>query len=148
MIRKIRKEDKEIFISMAEEFYQSKAVMHTIPKKNHQIIFEEMMRSNQYVEGYIISCQEEAAGYGLISKMFSQEAGGIVVWLEEVYILPKYQGKGLGNAFLKYIQEEYKSLVVRFRLEVEQENKRAVALYEQLGFKKMPYMQMVKEVED
>lgn len=146
MIRKIRQEDKDIFLHMAEDFYHSEAVLHPIPKKNHQAVFEEMMRSEQYAEGYIIQWKDEIAGYGLLSKMFSQEAGGIVVWIEEVYVLPEFQGKGLGNTFFEYIQRELSPSVTRLRLEVEQENTRAVALYKRLGFKEMPYLQMVKEI--
>lgn len=146
MVRKIRQEDKDIFLNMAEEFYRSEAVLHPIAKKNHQAAFEEMMRSDQYAEGYIIQWKDETAGYGLLSKMFSQEAGGIVVWIEEVYVLPEFQGKGLGNEFFEYIQRELSSSVTRLRLEVEQENTRAVEFYKRLGFKEMPYLQMVKEI--
>ena len=33
---------------------------------------------------YFFECENEAAGYGLIAKTYSQEAGGMVWWIEEV----------------------------------------------------------------
>ena len=36
------------------------------------------------------------AGYALLAKTFSQEAGGLVVWLDEMYVRPAYRSKGLG----------------------------------------------------
>ena len=45
------------------------------------------------------------AGYGLIAKTFSQEAGGMVYWLEELYILEEYRSKGLGSEYFRYMEE-------------------------------------------
>ena len=45
------------------------------------------------------------------------------------------------SAFL----EKYKDQAVRFRLEVEEENERAVAVYKKAGYHPLPYMQMTKE---
>ena len=36
---------------------------------------------------------------------------------------------------------------MRFRLEVEEDNERAVAVYKKAGYQPLPYMQMTKEQE-
>ena len=86
MIREIREEDKQLYMDLTEEFYNSEAVLHPIPEAYREATFDEMMRSQDYVKAYILEKDGQAAGYGLTSYTFSQEAGGKAVWLEELYI--------------------------------------------------------------
>lgn len=144
MIRKLTAQDREIYLSLAHAFYQSSAVLAPVPDSHLEATFDELMRSDVYAEGYLLEWEGEAAGYALISKTFSQEAGGLTVWLEELFVLPEYRSHGLGRSFLEFLGREY-AAAKRLRLEVEAENVRAVALYEKLGFRVLPYAQMVKE---
>lgn len=143
MIRKIQQEDKETFLRLARQFYASEAVLHPVPDQYHLNTFQEMLRSDVYAEGYLFEADGETAGYGLISKTFSQEAGGLVIWLEELFLLPEYRSHGIGREFFRYLEENGK--MARIRLEVEEDNVRAVALYEKLGYQSLPYLQMIKE---
>lgn len=43
-------------------------------------------QKSPYVAAYIAEHQGAPAGYGLVSLTYSNEAGGLVVWLEELYI--------------------------------------------------------------
>ena len=89
MIRKIKAEDKEFYIKMAHDFYRMPAVDHPVPDSYLEKTFEECLKSDTYAELFILEWEGKIAGYGLIAKTFSQEAGGMVYWLEELYILEK-----------------------------------------------------------
>lgn len=143
MIRKIREEDKLDYIEMAKTFYASDAVDHNIPEKYITDTFDELMKSDCYAVGYIIECEDRTAGYALLAKTFSQEAGGMVLWIDELYVKPEYRNRGVGYEFFTYLKEYLPNNVKRIRLEVEDSNKKAVALYKQLGFKPLPYSQMI-----
>lgn len=145
MIRKLNLEDKEMYLTLAKEFYSSDAVFHEIPEKYIQATFEEMMRSDHYALGYALEHEGEMAGYALLAKTFSQEAGGIVLWLEELYIREAYRGLGLGKEMFEFLESSKGHDVTRIRLEVEEENENAVALYKKMGFKWLEYQQMIKE---
>ena len=145
MIRTVTIADREIFLCFMKEFYASDAVLHPIPDRYHSDIFEEMMRSSQYAEGFLIEQEGTPAGYALIAKTYSHECGGPVVWIEEIYISPKFRGKGLGKEFFDYLTARYGDSVRRFRLEIEPSNQNAERLYRRLGFKPLEYKQMVKE---
>ena len=142
MLRKITPNDRETYIALSEEFYSSDAVSHSIPVEFHEDSFDELMRSDEYIECFIFEHEGETAGYALIAKTFSPEAGGVVVWIEELYVREGFRGKGLGKAFFAYMEQNYN--VSRYRLEVEPDNVRAKKLYSALGYKKLPYEQMIK----
>ena len=142
MLRKITPNDRETYIALSEEFYSSDAVDHPIPVAFHEKSFDELMRSDEYIEAFIFEQDGETAGYALIAKTFSPEAGGVVVWIEELYVREGFRGKGLGKAFFAYMEQNYN--VSRYRLEVEPDNVRAKKLYSALGYKKLPYEQMIK----
>lgn len=143
MIRPITINDRETYLTLAQEFYNSEAVLHTIPYQHFLDTFDEMMRSNIYAECFIIEHDGEIAGYALIAKTFSQEAGGLAVWVEELYIKPQFRSLGLGSEFFDYLEKTIPAK--RYRLEIEPENIRAKALYLRKGFSALSYKQLVKE---
>ncbi len=146
MLRRITSEDQDLFITMAREFYSSPAVSHSIPKTHHQMAFREMTSGSRFMWGYFLEHQEETAGYAIISQTYSHEAGGLVWWLEEIYVRPAFQGRGLGHQYLNTIIEQAREQkIARLRLEVEPDNLRAKALYKALGFQDLEYRQMVWE---
>ena len=148
MIREMKLEDRDVYLKMAHDFYHSPAVLYPIPDSYIERTFEDCMNGGTYALGYILESEGQTAGYGLVAKTFSQEAGGYVYWLEELYILDDYRSKGLGSEFFAYVEEHKEEGVTRFRLEVEDDNVRAAALYERLGYKPLAYNQMVKEFHD
>jgi ribosomal protein S18 acetylase RimI-like enzyme len=143
MIRKLKKEERQLYFDLADEFYHSPAVLHPVPAENYKNTFDELMRSDVYAECFIIEYEGAAAGFGLISKTFSQESGGLVVWIEELYIRQQFRSKGLGREFFEFLEKNRPAS--RYRLEIEPDNVRARALYERLGFEQLDYMQMVKD---
>ena len=68
-----------------------------------------------------------------------------MVWLEELYIRAEFRSRGLGSEFFRQVTEENRD-ARRFRLEVEPENVRAIALYRRLGYENLPYVQMIRDV--
>lgn len=88
MIRPITKEDRDVYVSLADLFYHSEAVDHPVPPAYYKRTFEELMRSEDYLEGFLFEVDREPAGYVLLAKTFSQEAGGMVWWIEELFYCP------------------------------------------------------------
>ncbi len=144
MIRKIEQSDKSEYLDMVTEFYSSDAVLYKVPSKNFEITFAELMKSDTYAEAFIIEDKGVVAGYALLAKTFSQEAGGLTVWIEELFIKESFRGKGLGKEFFDVL---FKTIPAkRYRLEIEPENEKAIKLYKREGFKSFEYGQMVKDI--
>lgn len=146
MFRKITAADREEFLKMGREFYSSPAVLGNIPNCRHAQTFDELMRSNDYLECYILEQDGKTAGYALLNRTFNHEVGGTVVWLEELYVRPEHQNNGLGSSFLDWLDENIPA--ARYRLETEPENERAAALYIRKGYKPLGYIQYIKDTVD
>lgn len=78
-------------------------------------------------------------------KEWEIEAGGITLWIDELYVLKGYRSKGLGKEFFNFLKTTLDTSIVRLRLEVDSDNERAIKLYENIGFKRLKYDQMFKD---
>lgn len=143
---KIRKTDRDEYLAMEYAFYHSPAVLHSIPDENHERTFNVLMDDSPYAACYMFRSDDEKEVYGfaLLALTYSNEAGGMAVWLEEIYVKPEYRCKGITGEFFRFIEKEYAD-VARIRLETEPENERAAKLYARNGFKQLGYSQMYKD---
>ena len=94
--------------------------------------------------GYGFEVDGDLAGYGMVSRSYSTETGGICLWIEDIYVQPQYRGQGIGTAFLQFV--EGLGGAVRLRLEAEPENERAMHVYRKAGFRELGYTQLIKEL--
>lgn len=136
-IREMRQEDKAEVIAMMRTFYASPAVLSNGSEEIFEADVQACLSDSPYLEGYILG---DMQGYAMVAKSFSTEFGKPCIWVEDLYLKETARGLGLGSAFLQFIAEKYAGCVLR--LEVEEENERAVHVYEKCGFEVLPYMEM------
>ena len=75
---------------------------------------------------------------------WSDWRNGDIWWLQSVYVHPDFRRQGVFRALFEHLRTEAQADpgVVGLRLYVEQENKRAHATYEKLGFESGDYFVM------
>jgi len=77
------------------------------------------------------------AGYALLCAFWSNELGGEVCIIDELYIVPEARGRGDATRLVRGLCERtlpWFQTAVAIELEVTPGNARARALYERLGF--------------
>ena len=141
-IRLMTLQDKLSVMEMMRVFYASPAVLSNGSEEIFTNDIENCVNDSPYLEGYIFEDAEEIQGYAMVAKSFSTEFGKPCIWIEDLYIKEAYRGMGIGSMFFDFIQEKYTDAI--FRLEVEEENERAIKVYEKNGFSILPYMEMKK----
>lgn len=141
-IRTMTKKDKSCVLEMMRVFYASQAVFTNGSEEIFSNDIENCINDNPYLEGYIVEGSNGIQGYAMIAKSFSTEFGKPCIWIEDLYIKDEYRGLGLGNMLMEFITKNYTDCI--FRLEVEEENERAINLYKKCGFDVLPYMEMKK----
>jgi GNAT superfamily N-acetyltransferase len=141
-IREMVAGDKEAVMEMMRVFYASPAVLSNGSGEIFAADIENCVNDSPYLEGFIFENENEIRGYGMIAKSFSTEFGKPCIWIEDLYLKPEYRGQGIGSMFFEYLEKTYTDCI--FRLEVEEENERAIHVYKKNGFEILPYMEMKK----
>lgn len=141
-IRPMIEKDRETVLSMMRTFYTSEAVWTDGSEEIYRQDVQQCIAGSPYLEGYILEENASVIGYAMCAKSFSTEFGKPCLWIEDLYLREGYRGQGRGVRFLQYLRERYPEHL--HRLEVEQENDRAIRAYEKSGFSRLPYIEMFR----
>ncbi len=141
-IREMRESDRKAILNMMRVFYTSPAVLSNGSEEIFNADIDACVGDNPYLEGYVFEDGGEIVGYGMLAKSFSTEFGKSCIWIEDLYIREERRGLGIGSDFFKMVEEKYPASLLR--LEVEEENERAIHVYRKNGFEVLPYMEMKK----
>ncbi len=142
IIRRMIEGDRVIIFQMMKDFYSSPAVFTNGSDEIFKSDIDNSINDNPYLEGYVIEDDNEILGYTMLAKSFSTEFGKPCIWIEDIYLLEKCRGKGIGKKVLDFIEEKYPNHLLR--LEAEEENVNAVKLYRKFGFTELPYLELKK----
>ncbi len=97
--------------------------------------FQRFINDEKYGDCFKIVFEGEIAGYIILVKYFSFEFGGEILFLDELFVKPKFQGKSLGKKALEFVKDySNKNQFEVVLLEIENHNEKAKKLYEHYGF--------------
>lgn len=141
-IRSMEEKDRAAVLDMMRVFYASPAVLSNGSDEIFKADIDNCVGESPYLEGYVFEENGVLLGYGMIAKSFSTEFGKPCIWIEDLYLKEEYRRLGIGSAFFSLIEKSYPNYI--YRLEVEEENERAIRTYRKNGFDVLPYMEMKK----
>lgn len=75
-------------------------------------------------------------GYALLIPYWSNEFGGTLLFVDELFVTPHARGRGIAKSFFRYLREQRPYKAVALALEVTPANAKAHSLYTSLGFEK------------
>jgi len=78
--------------------------------------------------------QDQIIGYALLYIFWSNEYGGMVLTLDELYVAPLFRSRGISSSYIQTLHNQKSSYVI-LALEVMPGNEKAKSLYTRLGFK-------------
>jgi GNAT superfamily N-acetyltransferase len=87
-------------------------------------------------KGFIIVFEKEGTlvGYAILVNFWSNEFGGNVLYIDELFVDANHRGQGIATSFIGYLMANHSTSHVALELEVTPRNDRARTLYERLGF--------------
>ncbi|HYP64099.1 MAG TPA: GNAT family N-acetyltransferase [Acidocella sp.] len=84
---------------------------------------------------YMLEHDGRPAGFFILTLGYSVENGGMDGFIDDIYLLPEYRGRGLGRRAVALAIEAAREVGIRaLLLEVESHNDRAYSLYRKMGF--------------
>jgi ribosomal protein S18 acetylase RimI-like enzyme len=119
--------------AMMEDFYAIDG--YPIQASKTKELFQEFIVNENLGKCWLIYSNNEIAGYVILTFIFSFEFQGRIAFLDELYIQPQFQGKGIGKKTVEFIQNQIANFSLKLLfLEIEKHNSKAQKLYIACGF--------------
>ncbi|MBN2521350.1 MAG: GNAT family N-acetyltransferase [Bacteroidales bacterium] len=125
-----KKKFKELVISLYKEDVEGKPI--TIKKINNTLEHFRQYPEKGHITGFYYN--KELIGYSIITYYWSNEFGGNILFLDEIYIQHEYRNKSIGKNFIKDLAKNKINNSVAICVEVMPTNKKVYNFYNQLGF--------------
>lgn len=105
----------------------------------------ELLNDPRWGQAWLVYAEGDPIGYIVLTMGFSLEYHGRDAFIDELYLLPAWQGRGVGRRVLEFIEAKAANLGVNaLHLEVERRNTRAQFLYQNFGFRDQQRLLMSK----
>ncbi len=99
-----------------------------------QATFAHLQAHPDQGEILVIKDEEQIVGYTILINFWSNEFGGNILTIDELYVVPAKRNQGIATYFLEHLIQTKPHQAVALQLETTPENYRAKALYKRLGF--------------
>lgn len=142
-IRQMIKKDRKEVVDMMRIFYSSPAVLSDGSEQIFDQDFNHCVDECPYLEGYMFEDETGIQGYAMVAKTFSTEFGCTCMFIEDLYVKDGFRGVGIGSQFLRFVENKYPDSILK--LEVEDDNDRAINVYKKNGMEVLPYTEMIKK---
>ncbi len=134
--RKMREADQEVVAGMIMAFYEEAGGGEFMNPGMIERTFRQLAAHPDYGSVVVFEAEGRLIGYALLINFWSNEYGGIVLNIDELYVVPEGRGGGVGTDFINHLAAGRPAGCVALKLEVLPYNRRALRLYEKLGFEK------------
>ena len=132
-MRNATPEDVPRLVSLMDEFYAEAAY-----PLNHQRAaeaFVELLADERLGQIWFIQAESKDVGHVVITFCFSMEYGGLIAFVDDLFVQRPYRRAGLGMAALTEVRNFCIARRVRaLFVETGQDNAAAQALYRRAGF--------------
>ena len=136
-----RELEKMILALYSEDDYGEPMSVEKIDKT-----IAEMKHSHEKGNITIFENEHGVVGYAIIVFFWSNELGGNVAEIDELYVKSEWRNKGIGTKFLDYLGNRKMFKMVGLQLEVTPTNERALDYYNRYGFKESKNKQLYKGI--
>lgn len=114
-------------------------------KLSHQVtgtvedLREHLFGDRVYVEAIVVEVEDKVVGFALFLPNYSTFLTKPGIYLEDLFVLPKYRRQGIGKAMLSYLGKlAIARNAGRIEWSVLDWNESAIAFYQNMGAKVLP----------
>lgn len=114
-------------------------------KLSHQVtgtvedLREHLFGDRVYVEAIVVEVEDKVVGFALFLPNYSTFLTKPGIYLEDLFVLPKYRRQGIGKAMLSYLGKlAIARNAGRIEWSVLDWNESAIAFYQSMGAKVLP----------
>lgn len=136
MWRVARPDEEEAVVEMCLELYREDPGPKPVTAAQVRRTLAVLRRDPSRGHPVILEVDQQRVGYALLIAFWSNELGGEICEVDELFVAREHRSKGYGGALFAAIEsgELWPAPVVAIALGVTPNNARARRLYERLGF--------------
>ena len=127
-------EEHEVVASMIKDLYKSlQAPESYMNDQKIHATFSHLSTQPENLTLEVFEQDKKIIGYALLFSFWSNEYGGMILNVDELYLKPEYRSSGISTLYFSKLagqSDKYAGMT----LEVLPENERAHALYKRIGF--------------
>lgn len=137
--------DYNEFLEMASSLYSEDLEGQPMNRTKVNSTINECKKNPQKVRIIILLNNNEIIGYSILVYFWSNEYGGNILFIDELYVKEDSRNRGIGAYFLNCIEKM--DNIVALQLETNPSNKRVFNYYTRLGFEVVGNTQLIKTKE-
>jgi GNAT superfamily N-acetyltransferase len=132
--RSVARTDHAALAGLMRQLYEEDPAERPVPEANFARTLRELEAHPDKGTILVIDREGRIVGYAVLINFWSNECGGNVVIIDELFVAQPWRGQGIGADFVRHLIDNEWNDAVAVRLEVTPANARARRLYERLGF--------------
>ncbi len=121
-------------VRLVQAYYREDQRGAEIPAEQVLATVQELDRNKTKGSVFIFERGGEAIGYAIVIPYWSNEQGGTILAIDELYVEPGHRQQGIASDFLTLLAKVVPQGVAALQLEVNPSNREALSLYRRLGF--------------
>lgn len=132
--RPIAPPDYPIVAGLITQLYEEDPADVPVTKEKIERTFAELAAHPDKGTILVFVKKAEIVGYSILVNFWSNEFGGNVLTIDELFVAREFRGRGIASDFIRYLIASRFNDAVVLELGVTPRNARARKLYEKLGF--------------
>ena len=136
--RSAQPSDDETIVAMCMDLYAGNPPAGGVAPGQVRATLQKLREEPVRGRALVLEHDGRCGGYALLVSFWSNELGGEICTIDELYLIAGLRGQGHGTALLTALRSKnslWPGRPVAFELEVSPANPRARALYQRLGFR-------------
>lgn len=142
----MRKRDTKIVAEYIKGLFQEDPTPQGMTAAKIKKTIRTLLKEKDKGTIFVFEIGKEIIGYAILINFWSNEYGGNIVYIDELFIRKEWRGKGIATHFIQYLTKKKINNAVALFLEVTPQNKKAEELYKRLGFEVHKNKRMVKNL--
>ncbi|MEJ2494148.1 MAG: GNAT family N-acetyltransferase [Ignavibacteriaceae bacterium] len=135
IIRKAKQEDIPVILELIKELAKYEKLADQVTA-TEELLSNDIFGENRFVEIWLTEYQNKAAGYLIFYYNFSSFLAKAGLFIEDIFVLPEFRGKGIGKKLLfKVIELAKERDCGRVEWNVLDWNEPAISFYKKMGAK-------------
>jgi ribosomal protein S18 acetylase RimI-like enzyme len=120
---------------MVFALYQEDSYEQLMTTQKIQQTVDELTDHPERGKILIFTLNVNIVGYAILIYDWSNEYGGVLMTVDELYVKGAWRNRGIARQFFDYLSSSASEKIKGIQLEVTSKNQRALAYYKKLNFK-------------